>query len=277
MLPYPLTPFLRLCILPSAMFTDPLHVISGGLTGDAALDTAISRAILLRVDSGELPATLQVGMPHRVVAFGKHDAVTAGFTKAVDVAMEQGFDTTVRIAGGRAVVFHPGTVRFAWTVPVEAPADTMHARFAALAQAVVATLAAFDVAAEVGELPNEYCAGSYSVHLKNGAKVMGVGQRLARHAAQVGGMIVVNDPSTINSVLGPIYGHLGIGFDPDMTGALSDVRRLEPDSVAAVLAESLAPDGAPVPSSVDAITSDLGSSMRRDHVPQHLRERTEPS
>ena len=277
MLSYPLVPFTSICILPSGMFTDPLHVISGELTGDAALDTAISRAILLRVDSGELPATLQVGMPHRVVAFGKHDVVTPGFTKAVDVAREQGFDTTVRIAGGRAVVFHPGTVRFAWTVPVEAPADTMHARFASLAQAVVTTLAAFDVAAEVGELPNEYCAGSYSVHLKNGAKVMGVGQRLTRHAAQVGGMIVVNDPSTINAVLGPIYGYLGIEFDPDMTGALSDVRRLGPDSVAAVLAESLAPDGNPVPSSVDAITLDLGSSMRREHVPQHLRERTEPS
>jgi octanoyl-[GcvH]:protein N-octanoyltransferase len=259
------------------MFTDPLHVISGELTGDAALDTAISRAILLRVDAKELPATLQIGMPHRVVAFGKHDVVTPGFTKAVDVARDQGFDTTVRIAGGRAVVFHPGTVRFALTVPVEAPADSMHARFALLAQAVVTTLLAFDVAAEVGELRDEYCAGSYSVHLENGAKVMGVGQRLTRHAAQVGGMIVVNDPSTINAVLGPIYRDLGIAFNPDMTGAISDVRRLEPGSVAAVLAESLAPDGAPVPSSVDAATLDLGSSLRRDHVPQHLRERTEPS
>jgi hypothetical protein len=87
----------------------------------------------------------------------------------------------------------------------------------------------------------------------------------------------VNDPSTINAILEPIYRYLGIAFNPDMTGAVSDVRRLEPDSVAAVLAQSLAPDGAPVPSSVDAITLDLGSSMRQDHVPQHLRERTETS
>jgi octanoyl-[GcvH]:protein N-octanoyltransferase len=261
-------------ILSCRMSTHPLHVIYGGLTGDAAFDTAISRAILQQVDSGELPATLQVGMPHRVVAFGKQDSIMSGFANAVDAARVQGFDTTVRIAGGRAVVFHSGTVRFAWTAPVEAPADTIHARFASLTQAVVATLADFDVAAEVGELPDEYCAGSYSVHLKNGAKVMGVGQRLARHAAQVGGMIVVDDSSTINAVLEPIYGHLGIAFDPDMTGAVSDVRRLEPDLVAAVLAERLAPDGAPVPSSVDAATLDLGASLRRDHVPQHLRERT---
>jgi octanoyl-[GcvH]:protein N-octanoyltransferase len=259
------------------MSTHSLHVISGDLTGDAALDTAISRAILQRVNSGDLPATLQVGMPHRVVAFGKHDVVTPGFTKAVDVATEQGFDTTVRIAGGRAVVFHPGTIRFAWTTPVEAPADMMHARFASLAQAVVATLADFDVAAEVGELPGEYCAGSYSVHLENGGKVMGVGQRLARHAAQVGGMIVLDDSSTINAVLEPIYGHLDIPFDPDMTGSVSDARQLPPDSVAAVLAERLVPDGATVVSSVDAATLDLGSSLRQDHVPQHLRERTEPS
>jgi octanoyl-[GcvH]:protein N-octanoyltransferase len=256
---------------------DPLHIIFGGLTGDAPLDTAISRAILQRVNSGDLPATLQVGMPHQVVAFGKHDSLASGFGKAVAIARDHGFDTTVRIAGGRAVVFHPGTIRFAWTVPDEAPAQTMHDRFETLASAVVTTLARFDIAAQVGELPNEYCAGRYSVHLTDGGKVMGVGQRLTRHAAQVGGMIVINDSQTINTVLGPIYRELNIPFDPAKTGAVSDVRTLAPGAVALAFAGYLSPVGSGLPSSVDEATHALGASLRADHVPQHLRVRTEPS
>ncbi|MEN8239447.1 MAG: hypothetical protein ABFR53_09625 [Actinomycetota bacterium] len=259
------------------MASEPLHLIFGELTGDAALDTAMSRAILQRVSSGELPATLQVGMPHRVVAFGKHDALGSGFVNAVDIAQDHGFDTTVRIAGGRAVVFHPGTVRFAWTVREDEPARTMHTRFETLARAVVSTLAAFDIASEIGELPDEYCPGRYSVHLAGGAKVMGVGQRLSRNAAQVGGMIVINDTETINAVLEPIYGELAIPFDADMTGAVSDVRELSPDTVALALADHISPEGGHIRSSIDAATSELGASLRVDHVPLHLRERAEPS
>ena len=262
-----------LCGMPA----DSLHVIFGGLTTDAPLDTAISRAILQRVNSGELPATLQVGMPHQVVAFGKHDTLAPGFSGAVAIAHDQGFDTTVRIAGGRAVVFHPGTVRFAWTVPEEQPAQTMHARFETLARAVVATLAGFDIPSHVGELPDEYCPGRYSVHLTGGGKIMGVGQRLARNAAQVGGMIVVNDSRTINSVLQPIYRELNIGFDPAMTGAISDVRVLDPNTLARALAGCLSPAGGQVPSSLDVPTQALGASLREDHVPLHLHERTERS
>ena len=252
----------------------PLHVISGGLAGDAALDTAVSRAILQRVNSGELPAILQIGMPHRVVAFGKHDSLTPGFARAVAIAQNRGFDVTVRIAGGRAVVFHPGTVRFAWTVPEERPAETMHARFQTLASAVVAALARFDVGAEIGALPDEYCAGSYSVHLAGGGKVMGVGQRLARNAAQVGGMIVVNDAASINVVLEPIYRELDIAFDPNMTGAISDVRSLDTRSVAHALADRLAPE-TQIADRIDAETQALAATLRPNHVPQHLRERTE--
>jgi len=257
------------------MSSEPLHVIFGGLTKDAALDTAISRAILGRVSSGDLPATLQLGMPHDAVAFGKHDTLAPGFTRAVTLARDHEFDTTVRIAGGRAVVFHPGTIRFAWTVPENHPAQTMHARFDVLARSVIAALARFDVTTQVGELPDEYCPGRYSVHLKDGGKIMGVGQRLARHGAQVGGMIVMNDSAKINMVLEPIYGELQIPFDPAMTGAVSDVHDISPDSVAFALADRLSGDGGHVPSSVDAATHALAASLRPDHVPEHLRERTE--
>lgn len=259
------------------MTSEPLHVVFGGLTRDAPLDTAISRAILEQVDAGDRPATLQVGMPHDVVAFGKHDTLTGGFTAAVATAADHGFDTTIRIAGGRAVVFHSGTVRFAWTVPTDEPARDMHARFATLADAVVASLSNFGVPARVGELPAEYCAGSYSVHLVGGGKVMGVGQRLARHAAQVAGMIVVADSAKVNSVLVPVYRDLGLTMNPSTTGAVTDVRSIEPHAIARALATHLAPPSGIHETQIDADTHRRAATFRQDHAPAHLRERTERS
>ena len=195
------------------MAGDALHLIRGSLTGDAPLDTATSRAILLGVDEGRLPETLQIGTPHAVVAFGKHDTLTDGFDEAVSIARTQGYDPTVRIAGGRAVVFGPTIVRFAWTVASDDPAGSMRTRYARLSESVVQTLAAFDVRGRIGEVPNEYCAGEFSVSIRGHRKVMGVGQRLTRRAAQVGGMIVVSDPDDINRVLVPMYRSMGVPID----------------------------------------------------------------
>ncbi len=245
---------------------DPIHVISGHLTGDAALDTAVSRAILQRVGSGLLPETIQVGMPHKVVAFGKHDTLGEHFPQAVSAAIDEGFDPTIRIAGGRAVVFHRGTVRFSWTMPASEPASTMHTRFARISEAVVDSLAILGIDASVGELPGEYCAGRYSVHLVGGGKVMGVGQRLTRTAAQVGGVIVVDDADSINTVLSRVYPALGVHMDPAATGCLADAASVDPSTVAATLAATLVAgrDALEMPLDDDTIT--LAAGLRRDHV-----------
>lgn len=243
-----------------------LNIITGHLSGDAALDTATSRAILQQVGSGDLPETLQVGMPHRVVAFGKHDALSDRFEQAVDVAINQGYDPTIRIAGGRAVVFHPGTIRFAWTVPDPDPAPSMHSRFARLADAVVRALEAFGIASEVGELPQEYCPGAYSVHLAGGGKIMGVGQRLSRTAAQVGGMIVVRDSAAINDILVPVYELLDIPLDPDLTASVADATCVSATSLADQLAVQLAAGRSIIATVPSEATAHLALTLRPDHV-----------
>jgi len=252
------------------MGNDELNVISGHLSGDAALDTATSRAILERVGAGDLPETLQVGLPHRVVAFGRRDALSSAFDEAVAAAVSRGFDTTVRIAGGRAVVFHHGTVRFAWTVRAAEPAKTMHRRFQKLAEAVVRSLRAIGVESEIGELPGEYCAGQYSVHLTGGGKVMGVGQRLSRNAAQVGGMIVVNNSRSINEVLVPIYGLLEIPIEPRATGSVADVAEVDPEAIATRFTEAIADGRRLVRASLDESTTSRSLELRTDHIPALL-------
>jgi len=250
--------------------TDELNVISGHLSNDAALDTATSRAILERVGAGDLPEILQVGIPHRVVAFGRHDALSPRFEDAVTMAATHGFDATVRIAGGRAVVFHQGTVRFAWTIRTAEPAKTMHRRFETLAEAVVRALGSVGADAEIGELPGEYCAGQYSVHLAGGAKVMGVGQRLSRSAAQVGGMIVVSDSSSINEILVPIYEVLGIPIDPRATGSVADVVAVRPETIATRLTEAIADGRRLLQATLDETTTSRALELRADHVPAPL-------
>lgn len=252
------------------MGTSPLRIITGELTGTAPLDTAVSRAILRRVSMGELPETLQVGMPHRVVAFGRHDVLTDGFDDAVGIAVVNGFDPTIRIAGGRAVVFHPRTVRFAWTVPTADPTAGMHERFSTVADHVVAALASFGIAAAVGELEREYCPGRYSVHINGARKVMGSGQRLARRAAQVAGMIVVGDAETVNDVLEPIYGALGLDVDPSRTGAVADVLDVDAHAVASVFTRQFT-NGRPCRQDrVDSTTMALARTFQPDHDPREL-------
>src|SRR3954454_21240089 len=94
-----------------------LRVVTQSFPNDPALDTALSRALLERVAAGELPETLRLARPGRMVAFGKQDAVAPGYRKAAGAARGRGFDAILRLAGGRAAVFHEHTVELAHALP----------------------------------------------------------------------------------------------------------------------------------------------------------------
>jgi len=246
-----------------------LAVITQGLSEDGPLDTATSKCLLDAVGRAEIGETLEVATPHRVLAFGKHDTTASGFVAAVASARERGFEPTVRIAGGRAAVFHEQTVRFGWTMPVADPAATMHERFAILAKAVVGTLAEFGIAGTIGEVPGEYCPGKYSVHV-SGRKVMGVGQRLTKSAAYVGGVVVLDRADAINDVLIPVYSHLDIPFDPATTGALSDVRTVAVDDFCRALSIMIADGKMIETATVSHAVRTAALTLRADHDPSIL-------
>jgi octanoyl-[GcvH]:protein N-octanoyltransferase len=252
------------------MNSTPLTLIKEPLSGSASLDTAISRAVLMRVSDGHMGETLQIGIPHKVVAFGKHDSLAERFPEAVAIADDHGFDPAIRIAGGRAVVFHPKTVRFAWTIPADDPVIDLHARFIAVANHLIAALAGLGVEAEMGELDGEYCAGSYSVHLANGGKVMGSGQRLSRKAAQVGGMIVVGDRDVVNDVLVPIYEALGVDMDPTVTGHIESHKSVDVGTVASAFSDQFAQSHQTRLGTIDAETMELALRLQPDHEPRRL-------
>lgn len=189
---------------------------------EPGLDTGISHAVVAAVGEGRLPETFRIHTTPRIVAFGRQDRVTDGYPEAVAAAKTAGYLPIERLAGGRAAVFHEGTLAFSWAIPTAEPRQEITERFEAISQLMAAAFGDLGLDARVGEIPGEYCPGAYSVHIGGVAKVMGVGQRLVRGAAHVGGVIVVDGGQRIADVLGPVYRALGLAWEPRTAGDLAD-------------------------------------------------------
>ena len=197
-----------------------IHVIRGGFPQPDEMDTAVSHAALRLVARGEIPETLRLHRPAAVVAFGPRDRVATGFGPAVTAARALGFGAIERLAGGRAAVFHQGTLAFSWAIPDPSPRQGIRPRFEEIAGIMAEAFRSLGVDARVGEVPGEYCPGEHSVNARGKAKLMGVGQRVVADAAHVGGVVVVTGGDRVREVLLPVYEALQLEWDPATVGSL---------------------------------------------------------
>jgi lipoate-protein ligase A len=170
-----------------------------------------------------MPATMRLYVPGREVAFGRRDTVTPEYPLAVAAARDAGFAAVERLAGGRAAVFTEHTIAFAFAVPDFDPRTTIYPRFQEMSDLIVASFRRLGIMAGIGEVSGEYCPGEYSVHHENRIKLMGMGQRLTKHAAHVGGVISVSRTKLLLSALIPVYRALDIEWRPTTTGSLADI------------------------------------------------------
>lgn len=239
----------------------PLRVLHESFPDDPALDAAVSRATLERVAAGELPETLRVARPGRVVAFAKRDALSAGYAEAVEAARSAGFGSVLRLAGGRAAVFHEGTLELAHAVPDPDPRPGIHDRFEAEASLVTGALRSLDVDARVAEVPGEYCPGRWSVNEGGRTKLAGTGQRVIHGGAHVGTVVVIEDAESIRSVLTPVYAALGLDWDPATVGAVG--RPWE--AVRAALLNAYAARYELFTEELDVETLELARALERQH------------
>lgn len=177
---------------------------------------------MMRAGRGELGPTFRLHRPARELAFAKQDRAAPGFANAVAAARERGFEPVIRLAGGRAALFHEGSLAFAWSSPAERPMAGTQDRFALAAGIVTAALARLGVDARIGEVPGEYCPGAWSVNAGGRIKLSGIGQRLVTGAAHIGAVIVVSDSRLVRETLEPVYAALKLDWDPATTGAVED-------------------------------------------------------
>src|SRR5262249_22615152 len=130
-------------------------------------------------------------------------------------------DAVERLAGGRAAVFHGGTIAIARAFRDPQPPKRTNARFEEVSGQIAHALRALGVDSRVGEVPGEYCPGAYSVNARGKMKLAGIGQRMIRGGAHVGGVIVVSGAERIARVLVPVYEALGLEWDPETSGSVS--------------------------------------------------------
>jgi len=253
--------------------TRSISIITEGFPGEAALDIAVSRALLSQVGAATVGETFRLHVPGRVVAFGKHDTLTAGYGDAVAAARLAGFSPEERLAGGRAAVFHELTLSFSWTIPETNPTGGVQARFEQITDLIVRSFARMGIDSIVGEIPGEYCPGRFSVHHRGRIKLMGVGQRLSRDAVHVGGVIVVGGSALMNEALAPVYAALGLMFDPAATGSLQDV---DPAITIERTQRAVLAELEQVAETEQGRLDEETMALARDLAPHHIADRPRP-
>jgi octanoyl-[GcvH]:protein N-octanoyltransferase len=200
----------------------PLALSRQEFARPATRGTAVARATLMRVASGELPATFRLHRPPRILAFSKQDAASPGFPEAAEAARKSGFEPIVRLVGGRAAVYHEETLALSWAVADRRPSAHTEARFREVAELLAAAIRDLGVDARVGEVPGEYCPGAWSVNARGAAKLVGTGQRLIAGGAHRGAVIVVGGSDAVRTALIPVYEALGLSFDEATVGSIED-------------------------------------------------------
>ena len=178
--------------------------------------------MLRDVGTSTIGDRLRLYQPDKALLFSNLDARRPGYQRAVQLARDAGYEPVTRLAGGHAAVFQEASVAFAWaTADPDAPKHIAN-RFEIFSGWVVAALRSLGLDARVGEVEGEYCPGEYSVNVEGRVKVMGVGQRVIRGAAHVGGVITVGQTVTLRKMLIPIYDALDLKFHPPSAAGVAD-------------------------------------------------------
>ena len=219
-----------------------LRLVRHSFPDQPELSTGISRTILRRVAAGEMPPTIRIHRPGDEVAFGRQDLASPRYEDAAEAARAAGFAAVERLAGGRAAVFHGGTIAIARAYADPQPPKRTYARFEEMAELIAATLRGLGVDARVGEVPGEYCPGAYSVNARGAAKLSGIGQRMIRGGAHLGGVIVASGGREVARALEPVYEALELDWDPATSGDVSAElgRQVDPGEVEEALIAELA-------------------------------------
>src|SRR3954453_3839419 len=213
-----------------------MQLVRSGTAESAALELAISHALLMRAGAGELPSTVRVYRPAAAVAFGKLDALRPGFPNAVAAARAHGYEPVLRLPGGHAAAYNAQSVGVDVVWALKDPVPGTHERFAAEGERLASALRGLGVDARVGEVPGEYCPGAYSVNARGRVKLVGSAQRLVRGAALLGASIVVGDGPGVRAVLRDVYAALELEWDDATAGAVDEeAPGITPDAVEAAL------------------------------------------
>ncbi len=210
--------------------------------------------IFEQVASGERPATVSITPSTRHVGVTRRDTFRPGFADAVRAANGEGYPVLVRSSGGGATAADAGTFGFSIIRPAaEESGRGIPQRYDEAAALVLGAFSRLGLAAEVGEVRDEFCPGDHSVRVggwEGGMKLCGIAQRVTGRATSVGGIVLVEGEEKLAHVLEKVYGALGLPFRP---GSVGSARR--------------AGNGAPVEAFIEAFAAEAESRYDARRVP----------
>jgi octanoyl-[GcvH]:protein N-octanoyltransferase len=157
------------------------------------------------------------------VGVTRRDTFRPGFDDAVRAANGDGYPVLVRSSGGGATAADTGTFGFSIIRPTKEEAGRgIPQRYDEAAALVLGAFSRLGLAAEVGEVRDEFCPGDHSVRVgewEDGMKLCGIAQRVTRRATSVGGIVLVEGEGELTRVLEKVYGALGLPFRPGSVGS----------------------------------------------------------
>ena len=202
-----------------------MELLLPGRFEQAATAYGYQRVIFEQVAAGARPPTVSITPSNRHVGVTRRDTFRPGFADAVRASREEGYPVLVRSAGGGAIAAHYGTFGFSIIRPATdgEPRRTIRDRYDGAAALVLGAFSRLDVQAEIGEVRDEFCPGDHSIRVGNwedGAKVVGIAQRVTRRATSVGGIVLVEGEEDLVRVLERVYGAMRLPFRPASVGSL---------------------------------------------------------
>jgi lipoate-protein ligase A len=177
----------------------------------------LQQALLEEVAAGSRDSAALLWTSSRYVGATYPETRLPGFGEAARLAEKASFPVLVRNSGGGAVAANEGSISFSLTYPVEDLRRGLYDRYTEGVELVVTALDKLGVAAEAGEVEEEFCPGAYSVRSGgySGVKIAGLAQRVTRRAARVEALILVAQTAELRAVLELFYGALGLPFRPE--------------------------------------------------------------
>ncbi len=231
-----------------------------------ALEVAVSRALVERVDEGALGPVVRVYRPAPTLAFGRLDRLRPGFPAAAAAARAHGFEPVVRAPGGHAVAYHEGCVVVDEVLPHADPIAGLQERFRRSAETLAEALRELGVDSRVGRIAGEFCPGEYTVNARGAVKLVGSAQRVIRHASLLAASIAVTDAARLRAVLEDVYAALELDWDPATAGGVADETPVGVDDVERAVVDAYARRGELDAGRIDGATLARAAALEPKHA-----------
>lgn len=180
---------------------------------------------LANLKSGD-QGVLRFRRPRPTAAFSPQDTTHPDYERIKHQARANGFEPIERGTGGRLTMFDEQALAITIISPHVDPHQHTIKRYEIFAGAIVDGLVTLGIAARIGELPNEYCPGKFSINAEGRIKLVGIAQRMNRRCIQMGAIIAVERSEKACASIVEAYDAMGLTFDPATYGAISDFNPL---------------------------------------------------